>query len=75
MKTAITEREEIPMYMDRVKLRNILKEREVIDLLAVYFSVLGDDKGLLVEKILDAGDFELAIALNDNLGWKCPIES
>ena len=62
------------MFLDRVRLRHILQEREVIDLLAIYFSVLGDDKAALVEQILDAGDFELAIALNDNLGWKCPIE-
>ena len=63
------------MEIDRVKLREILLQKDIADLLDILFSTLCEnDKRLLVEKILDAGMFELAIALNDNLGWKCPIE-
>ena len=62
------------MEIDRVKLREILLQKDIADLLDILFSTLCEnDKRLLVEKILDAGMFELAIALNDNLGWKCPI--
>ena len=64
------------MIIDRVKLRNILLQKETTDLLDILFSTLCEnDKRLLVERILDASNFELGIALNDNLGWKCPIES
>lgn len=63
------------MYIDRVKLRNILLQKETTDLLGILWSTLCEnDKRILVERILDAGNFELAIALNDNLGWKCPLD-
>lgn len=63
------------MIIDTVKLREILLKQDLSDLQDILFSTLCEnDKRVLVERILDASNFELAIALNDNLGWKCPTE-
>ena len=61
------------MQVDRSKLREILLKQKTLDLLAIWLSVLEESKGLLVDKILEASDFELALALNRNLGWRFKV--